>query len=133
MNREYLNELSFGIIGCAMRVHNEFGPGLLESVYMECMIYELINRGYKFKIQELVPLKYDNICLKSRMRLDILVEDNNILELKAVEAIHPIHVAQLLTYMKLSKKAKGLLINFNTNRLKDSIRSLVNEYYAELP
>ncbi len=116
-----------------MRVHDELGPGLLESVYQECMIYELFNKGYRFKIQETVPLNYDNICLKSRLRLDILVEDKIILELKAVEAIHPIHIAQLLTYMKLSKKPKGLLINFNTNRLKDSIRSLVNEYYATLP
>ena len=130
MNKEYLNELSFGIIGCAMRVHDELGPGLLESVYQECMIYELFNKGYRFKIQESVPLNYDNICLKSRLRLDILVEDAVIIEIKSVDVLHDVHKKQLLTYLKLSGKKVGFLVNFNASHLtdKESLIRIVNNF-----
>ena len=120
-----LEELTGRIIGCAMEVHRILGPGLLESTYESCLAHEL-NRGQlKFELQVPLPIAYKNIKLESGYRLDVVVEESVLLELKSVEQLLPIHTAQLLTYLKLSHLKIGLLINFNTFRLKDGIRRLI--------
>ena len=108
-----------------MEVHRILGPGLLESTYESCLAHEL-NRGQlKFELQVPLPIAYKNIKLESGYRLDVVVEESVLLELKSVEQLLPIHTAQLLTYLKLSHLKIGLLINFNTVRLKDGIRRLI--------
>ena len=114
-------ELTRAIIGAAIEVHRVLGPGLLESVYEECLCYELSLRGLKFNRQVPLPVVYKEVKLDCGYRMDVVVEDAVILELKSVEAIAPIHEAQLLTYLKLSEKRVGLMINFNMPVLKDGI------------
>jgi len=114
-------ELTEKIIGAAIEVHKTVGPGLLESIYEECLCHELDARGISYKRQIAPPVIYKDIKLDCGYRLDILVEDKVIIELKAVESILPVHEAQLLSYMRLSDKRVGLLINFNTPILKDGI------------
>ena len=114
-------ELTRLIIGAAIEVHRVLGPGLLESVYEECLCYELSLRGLRFNRQVPLPVVYKEIKLDCGFRMDVVVEDAVILELKSVEAIAPIHEAQLLTYLKLSGKRVGLMINFNVPVLKDGI------------
>jgi GxxExxY protein len=116
-----LNEISEKIIGAAIQVHRTLGPGLLESTYEACLKYELEKRGLKIQSQVGLPVIYDGMKIDLGYRLDILVEDAVIIELKAVTAITPLQEAQLLSYLKLSGKHLGLLINFNVTRLSDGI------------
>jgi GxxExxY protein len=133
MTRKNINDLSFRIIGCAIEVHRQLGPGLLESVYERCMLHELESSGLYVIRQQFVPVKYKGIELEADLRLDLLVEDQIIVELKAVDIMLPIFEAQLLTYMKLLDKPKGLLINFNTTNIsKEGVKSMVNELFASL-
>ena len=121
-----LNELSGQIIDAAMKVHTALGPGLLENAYEACLKYELETRGLRAARQVGLPLEYDGVKIDLGYRLDLLVENQIIVELKAVERLARLHEAQLLSYLKLSGKQIGLLINFNTMRLKDGIRRLAN-------
>ena len=105
-----------------MDVHREIGPGLLESAYEECLCYELNERGIKFKRQVDLPVRYKSVNLDCGYRLDIVVEELVIIELKSVDALQPIHSAQILTYLRLSKLPLGLLINFNVPLLKDGLK-----------
>ena len=116
-----LNVISEKIIGAAIAVHKEFGPGLLESVYEICLIQEMEDRGLKVEHQIDLPLYYKGRLTEKKFRIDVLVEDEIIVELKAVESILPIHEAQLLTYLKLTNRKLGLLINFNVPLLKQGI------------
>jgi GxxExxY protein len=113
------------VIGCAIEVHRELGPGLLESTYEQCLARELALQGVPFALQVGVPIEYKGARLDCGYRLDLLVEDRIIVELKAVAALDPIHEAQILAYMKLAKIKIGLLINFNVLRLKDGLRRFV--------
>ena len=110
------------VIGCAIEVHRVLGPGLLESTYRQCLARELAIHEISFKLEHPLPVEYKGVQLDCGYRVDVLVEDQLILELKAVKEIEGIHQAQLLTYMKLSGIATGLLINFNTQLLKDGIK-----------
>lgn len=120
------NDLSQIIIGCAIKVHTALGPGLLESAYEECLYYELVKEGLKVEKQKALPLIYEEIKLEVGYRLDLIVEDKVILEIKACEGLNDVHLAQLLTYLKLSNVKLGLLINFNVKRVKDGIKRVVN-------
>jgi GxxExxY protein len=121
-----LNQLSGIILKASISVHKEMGPGLLESVYQYCLLKELDERGLHIKTLLQVPLNYKGHLLNKDYFIDILVEDEIILELKAVEGILPVHEAQLLSYLKLANKRLGLLINFNVVLLKDGFRRMVN-------
>jgi GxxExxY protein len=116
-----LNDISYKIIGCAYTVHSELGPGLLESTYETCLEYELLEKGLKVERQKPLPVIYKDIKLNAGYRIDLLIEDKIIIEIKSCEAIAPIHEAQLLTYLKLADKKLGLLINFNIKDLKQGI------------
>jgi len=116
-----INQITEKIIGSAIEVHKQLGPGLLESAYEECLFYELINSGLNVKKQLALPLVYKEIKLDTGYRIDLMVENQIIVEIKSVDAIAEIHKAQLMTYMKLSNVKVGLLINFNVTRLKDGI------------
>jgi len=120
------NELSEIIIGCAIRVHKSLGPGLLESSYEECLFYELQKVGLKVVKQKALPLIYEEVKLDCGYRVDFLVDNKVIIEIKSVEALNDIFLAQVLTYLKLSNCKLGLLINFNVMRLKEGIRRVVN-------
>jgi GxxExxY protein len=113
-----INQITEKIIGCAIEVHKHLGPGLLESAYEECMVFELQKAGLNIEIQKAVPVIYKEIKLDCGYKVDILVENTVVIELKAVEAINPVHEAQILTYMKFAQKPIGLLINFNVILLK---------------
>ncbi len=132
MTKKEVTQLSFEITGLAIKVHKELGPGLLESVYEKCLKYELESNGYEIKQQLLVKIDYFDLELVSDLRLDLLVNDCVIVELKTVESLLPIHEAQLMTYMKLLRKPQGLLINFNTTNITKSLKPIVNEYFAKL-
>jgi GxxExxY protein len=123
-----LNKITETIIGAAMAVHRELGPGLLESTYEACLVYELINPiGLTVERQKELPVRYRGVKIDCGYRIDLLVEDKVIVEIKAVEKLAPIHTAQVLSYLKLSGCKVGLLINFNTRVLKDGIRRLIND------
>ncbi|MGD9991902.1 MAG: GxxExxY protein [Salinivirgaceae bacterium] len=128
-----VTQLSYDIVGFAIKVHRELGPGLLESVYEKCLKYELIKNGYQVQQQLKVPVKYDDLVIEADLRLDLLVNDTVIVELKAIESILPIHEAQLMTYMKLLQKPQGLLINFNVVNISKSMKPYVNEFFKQLP
>ena len=113
------------VIGCAIEVHKTLGPGLLESSYESCLLYELQQAGINAKHQVLLPIKYKSILIDTGYRLDILIENNLILELKAVDKLAPIHTAQLITYLKLSEIKTGLLINFNETKLINGLKRVV--------
>ncbi len=119
------DDLTYRIIGLAMGVHRVLGPGLLESIYEKCLCYDLGQAGVPFRRQVQLPLQYGDIVLESGCIADIIVDDQVILELKAVDRILPIHEAQLLTYLRLARCRVGLLINFNTVSLTDGIRRRV--------
>ena len=119
------DELSNRVVGCAIEVHRFLGPGLLESAYEQCLAYELNRNGIAFHLQHPQPVPYKDILLDCGFRIDMLVENQLIVELKSVEAIKPIYEAQRLTYMKLADVKIGLLINFNNTRLKDGIKRFV--------
>jgi GxxExxY protein len=116
------NEITRKIIGCAIQVHKSLGPGLLESAYEECLSYELERNGLNIKRQQPTPVVYKDIKLDCGYRIDILVENSVVVELKVVDEFNPVHEAQILTYLKFSKKNTGLLINFNVKVLKDGIK-----------
>lgn len=120
------NEISQLIIGCAIKVHSALGPGLLESAYEECLYYELVKEGLKVDKQKALPLIYEEVRLEVGYRLDLIVEDKVIIEIKACEGLNDIHLAQVLTYLKLSNAKLGLLINFNVSKVKDGIKRVVN-------
>ena len=120
------NEISQIIIGCAIKVHTALGPGLLESAYEECLFYELVKEGLNVEKQKALPLIYEEIKLEVGYRLDLIVEDKVIVEIKACEGLNDVHLAQVLTYLKLSNVKLGLLINFNVTRVKDGIKRVVN-------
>ena len=122
--REESDPLTHKIIGAAIEVHRELGPGLLESAYEACLIHELQLRGLKVESQQPLPVFYKDVMLDCGYRLDLVVEDQVIVELKSIHAIAPIHEAQLLSHLKLSDYKRGLLINFNVKMLKDGIRRM---------
>lgn len=133
MTKKEVTQRSYEIVGLAIKVHRELGPGLLESIYEKCLKYELQKNGYHVTQQLVVPVLYDGNEISSELTLDLMVNEIVIVELKAVENTLPVHEAQLLTYMKLLKKPQGLLINFYTDNLTRSLKPLVNEYFRELP
>lgn len=129
-----LNLLSRAIIGFAIDVHKELGPGLLESIYEKCLAHLLNQNGYSVERQQIIPLNFRGLHLDCELRFDLLVNDLIIVELKTVEELLPIHEAQLLTYLKLLKKPKGILINFNClNIFKEGQRTFVTEHFRALP
>jgi GxxExxY protein len=121
-----LNEISRRIVDLAIQVHKKLGPGLLESIYRECLVHEMRKRGLRVAEEGSVPIVYDGIALKNPLRLDVLVEGQIILELKAVEEILAVHKSQLLSYLRLSDKRLGFLFNFNVVLMKDGMRRIVN-------
>lgn len=123
-----LNKITETIIGAAIAVHRELGPGLLESAYEACLAYELADHGARVERQKALPVKYRGVKVDCGFRIDLLVDGAVIVELKAVEKLQPIHQAQLLSYMKLSGCKIGLLINFNVKVLKNGIRRLVLDF-----
>ncbi|HRG91077.1 MAG TPA: GxxExxY protein [Chitinophagales bacterium] len=132
ITQEYLNNISYKVIGAAIEVHRHLGPGLLESVYQTCLADELRSRGLKVTTQVKVDILYKGKNLGNHLVLDIMVEDLIILELKAVEYMNPLYEAQLLSYLKLTGKPKGLLINFNSTNISKDLVSLVTEKYRRL-
>ncbi|HEX7542000.1 MAG TPA: GxxExxY protein [Anaerolineales bacterium] len=125
-----MNKITEAIIGAAIDVHRALGPGLLESAYQACLAYELIERGRKVEQQKALPIVYKNIHLDAGYRLDLLIDDKVIVEIKSVDSIAPIHEAQLLSYLRLSKKKVGLIINFNVKVLRYGIRRLVDGSFS---
>ena len=121
------NEISEKIIGCGILVHRELGPGLLESSYEECFYYELQQSGLYVEKQKPLPLVYKEVNLDCGYRMDLVVESKVIIEVKSVEALNDIHMAQVLTYLKISKCKLGLLMNFNVLLLKNGIKRIVNK------
>lgn len=132
MTKKEVTQLSYEIMGFAIKVHKELGPGLLESIYEECLKYELESNGYDVKQQLSVKIDYFDLKTKTDLKLDLLVNDCVIVELKTVENILPIHEAQLLSYMKLLRRPQGLLINFKTTNVTKSSKPFVNEYFTML-
>jgi GxxExxY protein len=126
VNRNPTQEISHTVITAAMRVHSELRPGLLESAYIACLQHELRKAGLRSDAQVGLPLVYDGVKLDLGYRIDLLVEDLVIVELKSVDAIAPVHQAQIISYLKLSGRSLGLLINFNVAHLKDGIKRFVN-------
>ena len=131
--KKSINELAYQIIGCAIEVHRELGPGLLESIYEECLYHELIKKGFKVERQTPLPVFYKGIELDKKFRADLVVEEVIMLELKAIELVIPVHKSTLLSYMKLAQKPKGILINFHTNNISKNAVHMVNELFARLP
>ena len=121
------NDISGKIIGCAIEVHKALGPGLLESAYEECLFFELNEAGLKVDRQKPLPVIYKEVKLEAGYRVDLLVEDKVVVELKSVDALNDVHTAQVLTYLKLSGCKLGLLMNFNVFRLSEGIKRLVNK------
>ena len=128
MKEEDLNNLSKIIIGIAIDVHNALGPGLLESAYKECLFYKINQSGIWVEKEKPIPLVYEKINLDCGYRVDLLVNNQLVLEIKSVEAINDIHLAQALTYLKIGNYKLGLLINFNVLQLKYGIKRIVNGY-----
>jgi GxxExxY protein len=122
----HVNQVSAAVINSAMRVHSILGPGLLESAYGACLAHELRTRGFRVETQVGLPVIYDGVKLDLGYRIDLLVDGLVIVEIKCVEAIHPVHEAQLISYLRLSGKNVGLLINFHVARLKDGIKRMVD-------
>ncbi|MEK7359391.1 MAG: GxxExxY protein [Planctomycetota bacterium] len=120
------NELSEKIIGLAIKVHSALGPGLLESAYEKALVFELSRNGYKAEVQKSISINYEGIIIDEGYRADIVVNDIVLIELKSVKQIEDIHLKQLLTYIRLSNKKLGLLINFNEILLKNGIRRVIN-------
>jgi len=121
------NQIARIVFDCALKVHRELGPGLLESSYEECLCYELREAGLEVVKQKALPLIYEEVKLEIGYRVDIFVENKVIVEVKSVDALNDIHLAQVLTYLKLSKCKLGLLINFNVGLIKNGIRRIVND------
>ncbi|QIA07838.1 GxxExxY protein [Draconibacterium halophilum] len=122
------NQITERIIGCAIKVHQNLGPGLLESAYQECLFYELKKAGPKVQKEKPLPLIYEEVKLDCGYRMDLLVEDTIIVEIKSVETLNDIHLAQVLTYLKLNDSKIGLLINFNVLQLIKGVKRVINKY-----
>jgi len=120
------NEISHKIVGCALEVHKALGPGLLESAYQECLCYKLQKEGLSVQKEKPMPLVFEEVKLECGYRIDILVENKVVVEIKSVEALNDVHLAQTLTYMKLGNYKLGLLINFNVTLLKRGIKRVIN-------
>ena len=120
------NELSHIVIGLAIDIHSSLGPGLLESAYQECLFYKLNKEGFKVEKEKTMPLIFEGLKLDCGYRIDLLVENKLVIEIKRVDALNEIHLAQTLTYLKLGKYKLGLLINFNTILLKSGIKRIIN-------
>jgi GxxExxY protein len=134
ITRKYLDRLTYIVIGAAIDVHKELGPGLLESIYEKCLKHLLEKKGLKVKVQQRVPLVFHGLYLDCNLRFDLMVEDLIIVEVKAMDGILPIHEAQLLTYLKLLNRPKGIILNFNCiNLFKEGQKTMVTNLYAELP
>jgi len=120
------NELSKKIIGCAIEVHKQLGPGLLESAYQKCLYYELKQADLKVQIEKPMPIVYKEVKLDHGYRIDLLVEEKVVIEIKTVEAFNDVHTAQVLTYLKLGNYKLGLLLNFDVTVLKNGIKRVIN-------
>lgn len=133
LTKSLYNALSYMIIGCAIEVHKILGPGLLESVYQKCLAEEMRQQGIPFLSEFKVPIVYKGIVIDSELRLDFLVNDLILVETKAVEKMNPLYMAQVMTYLKLTNKMRGLLINFNCQNISKEVVSIVTPPYALLP
>lgn len=133
LTQKFVNDLAYKIVGCAVEVQKQLGPGLLESIYEKCLRYELEFKGYIVENQKKVTVSYKDLKFESELRIDLLVNDIIVVEVKSVENILPVHQAQLLTYLKLLKKPKGLLINFNCINITKTLVPLVTEEFSKLP
>jgi GxxExxY protein len=122
------NDIAKHVFDCAMEIHKDLGPGLLENAYLECLVYKLRKKGFNAEKQKTLPLVYEDLKIDTGYRLDIHIENKLIVEVKAVEELHDIHMAQLLTYLKLTENKLGLLINFNSVSLKNGFRRVINGY-----
>jgi len=131
--KDRLDQITRRIIGAAIEVHKVVGPGLLESAYEACLAFELRQMGFKVEVEKPLPVAYKDVKLDCGYRLDLVVEDSVIVEVKAVERLSPIHDAQLLSYLRLSHKRVGLLLNFHVRVLKDGLKRIVNEFPDDLP
>ena len=123
------NEITEKIIGCAIKVHKNLGPGLLESAYQECLFYELKKEGLNVEKEKALPLVYEEVKLDCGYRLDLLVENKIVVEIKSVDILNEIHLAQVLTYLKINNSKIGLLINFNVLQLVKGVKRVINKYY----
>jgi GxxExxY protein len=133
ITQKFIEKLAYQIMGCAIEVHKHLGAGLLESVYHACLMHELGLQGFDAREQVAVPIIYKDVETRDPLRLDILVNDLIIVEVKSVSELLPIHFAQTISYLKLAKKPKALLINFNSVRLTESSRPFVDRIFADLP
>ena len=133
ITQKHIQKISYDIMACAIEVHKYLGPGLLESIYQSCLVQELRLNNFLVKEQVEVPVIYKGVVTKDPLRLDILVNDIIIIEIKSVEILLPIHHAQAITYLKLSQKPKVLLINFNSVNLVQGSKPFVDEVFASLP
>lgn len=133
ITKKSITQLSYKVLGLAIRVHKNLGPGLLESIYEKCLKYELEKNGYHVKQQIVAPVIYDDLYFDTELKLDLLVNDLICIELKTVDEIKPVHQAQLLSYMKILQKPQGLLINFQTDNISKTAIPMVNEYFTALP
>lgn len=120
------NEIAKIVVNCAYKVHKTLGPGLMEFVYQKCLVYELTKSGLKIETEKTLPVIYNDVVFDCGYRLDIWIENKVIIELKAVEYLNEVHLAQILTYLKLTENKLGLLINFNVARIKDGIKRVAN-------
>lgn len=133
ISKQFIDAVEYEVTGACIEVHKNLGPGLLESVYHRCLERELQLRNISFLSEHIIDIEYKGVTINTALRIDLLVENCLLLELKSVEVIHPIHEAQLLTYMKILKVPKGLLINFNcTNIIHNGKKNFVNEIYRDL-
>ena len=133
ITKSLVTDLSYEVIGAAIAVHKEIGPGLLESVYHECLKSELEDRGLNYKSELIIPVIYKGRNLDAKLRCDLLVEELLVVELKSVESVLPVHSAQLITYLKLLQKPKGILINFNcSNIIKEGQKTYVTDVFRSL-
>ena len=131
--QKQINELTYEVIGCAIEVHKHLGAGLLESIYHQCLIEELKSKNINYQSKLKLPIIYKGRELETDFRCDLYIENCLVVELKSVSEIHPMHDAQLLTYMKLLKAPKGIIINFNCrNIFKEGQKTYVNEYFKDL-
>ncbi len=134
LTRSHVNKIIYQIVGCAIEVHRRLGPGLLEKIYEKCLKLELEQNGLQVAQQQAIAVDYKGVLLDVNLRCDLLVEDLVVVEVKAVDTIHPIFDAQLLTYLKLLQKPKGLLLNFNcTNLVKEGQKTMVTPLFGRLP
>ncbi len=128
MDREALDRITLTIIQAAIEVHRRLGPGLLERIYVACLIYELRERGLKCAVELLIPVRYKSLVIEGAYRVDLLVEDAVVVELKCVENVLPVHLAQVRTYLRVTEKRVGLLINFNVDYLTKGVKRVVNRF-----